>query len=163
MVAAFSQIIFVNWSTMTTIASILLDLGNGLMMSMLISCHDPWDISNRCSSPNFLWCWTLFCWHLKQPCTHFWHLPLALATSSFSWSILAFVVILDALCPLSHDNLVESFLWVSCCLGYIFSLPYIQLCLFPMITYCPSLILGPSSIPWCCSFWFLSSFPSHLL
>jgi len=36
-VVAFSQIIFVNWSTITTIASIPFDLGKGPMMSILIS------------------------------------------------------------------------------------------------------------------------------
>jgi len=55
-VVAFSQIIFVNQSIMTTIAFIPLDLGKGLIISMLISCHDSYGISNECNSPDFFWC-----------------------------------------------------------------------------------------------------------
>jgi len=49
-VVAFSQIIFVNQST---IVSILLDLGKGPMILMLISCYGPCGIFNRCNSSNF--------------------------------------------------------------------------------------------------------------
>ena len=38
-VVAFNQIIFVNWSTITMIASIPFDFGRGSIISMLISCY----------------------------------------------------------------------------------------------------------------------------
>ena len=40
-VVAFNRIIFVNWSTITTIASILFDFGGGPIISMLISYYGP--------------------------------------------------------------------------------------------------------------------------
>ena len=52
-VVAFSQIIFVNQSTIVSILSILLDLGKGPMILMLISCYGPCGIFNRCNSSNF--------------------------------------------------------------------------------------------------------------
>ena len=55
-IIAFSQIIFVNQSMITTITSILLDLGKSPMISMLISYHGPCGISSECNSLIFLWC-----------------------------------------------------------------------------------------------------------
>ena len=52
-------------------ASILFDLGNGPIMSILMSCHSPSEIFNGWSSPAFLWCYTLFCWYLTYPWTYF--------------------------------------------------------------------------------------------
>ena len=66
-IITLSQIICVNWSTMTTIASFLFDFGNGPIISMLISCYSLFGISNGCSSPAFFIYYTLFCWHLKYP------------------------------------------------------------------------------------------------
>ena len=40
-VVAFNRIIFVNQSTMTTIASIPFDFGRGSIILMLISCYGP--------------------------------------------------------------------------------------------------------------------------
>jgi len=40
-VVAFNQIIFVNWSTITMIASIPFDFGGGPIISMLISYYGP--------------------------------------------------------------------------------------------------------------------------
>jgi len=50
-IVAFSHIIFVNQPTITTMASILLDLSNGPIISILISCHSSYGISN---SPSFV-------------------------------------------------------------------------------------------------------------
>ena len=52
-------------------ASITFDLGNGPIMSILMSCPGHSRISNGWSSPAFLWCCTLFCWHLTHPWIYF--------------------------------------------------------------------------------------------
>ena len=85
-----------------------------------------------------------------------WHLLLALATSSFVWSILAFIVVLDAPHSLSHDSLVGFSLWASCCLECIFFLSCIQSYLLPMTIHCFFPMLGSLPIFWCHFFWFLS-------
>ena len=81
---------------------------------MLIFCHGPWDISNGCSSSDFLWCWTLFYWHLKQPCIYF-------LTSSFSPSHQSFLLINSSIhCCLGCPTSTKS--WFSC---RIFSLSFL--------------------------------------
>ena len=57
-------IIFVNQFTMTTITSYPFNFGNSSIISMLISYQGPSGNSNRCSSPAFFMCCTLFCWYL---------------------------------------------------------------------------------------------------
>ena len=106
-VVTLSWIIFVNQSIITTIAFFPFDLGNGPIISMLISCHSPSDISKECNSPAFS-CVTL-CF------VDTWNIPghsssycfLFLATSSFFWSVPSFGVVLNALCPLVYGFLEE--------------------------------------------------------
>ena len=157
-VVIFSQIIFVNWSTMTTITSISLDLGKGSIMLMLISCHSPYEISIGVvllTSSNaelyFVDIWNILIYIS-------WCLLLVLATSSFVWSILAFSAVLDVPHPLSYGSFVGFSLWASCCLERTFFLLCIQFYLLLMIIYCLFPMLRSLSIFWCHFFWFLSIF-----
>ena len=52
-VIVFNQIILVNLSMITIIASFLFNFGSGPTMYMLISCHGSCEISIECSSSAF--------------------------------------------------------------------------------------------------------------
>jgi len=77
-VVALSLIIFVKWFTITIITSLLFDFGSNSIISILISYHGPWGVSNGWSSPTFFMCCTLFCWYFWCPWTYslmLFHIP----------------------------------------------------------------------------------------
>ena len=94
-VIAFSQIIFVNRSTITTIAFIPLDLGRGPMILMLISYHGLYGILMNViflisSNAEF---YSVGIWSNLAYIS--WHLSLDLATNNSIWVVPLFFAVLN--------------------------------------------------------------------